>query len=462
MRSLEQRQHWRWEHVDAARRQPAAGVVQCVAGVVSAEADAVADAFYDRLLTDVEGREFLTTAVVHSRLRRALVDWLHSLFVARLDPTTHDTLGGQHEIGAVHARIGVPLTLVNWGLRLVKQELAIRVTRRLSNPGEVAAALGYVNEVLDIAADAMSEAYLANVVTTARHQQALSLFLAGNSLAVECERARSSLFNWHREVALALLSDTFDAIHTLRESELGLWLFHKAELTIAEPREAQDLRRVMDGLDRRVARHLAEVDPQDRSAHREFVRDLAPEVDTLSQLLSQLGERAVSVELGRDPLTRLLNRRYLPAILQHQLALSRREGTGFGLLMVDADNFKVVNDLHGHQIGDQVLARLAETLLGSVRASDFVFRYGGEEFLLVLPGVSWPSLERKAEQVLAAVRALTFADQSAPPFRLTVSVGGALFEGHPDYQQVVHRADRALGLAKEGGRDRVVLLRAEA
>ncbi len=460
MRAPDERQLFRLGHLGAAVHELGGEAAAGVAATVHAEAEEIVDALYERLLDDEEGRELLTTEVIQGRLRGSLADWLRSLFPTQVEPKSTVLLNRHHEIGTIHARIGVPMTLVNWGIRLIKRELSERVVSRLASPRAQLKVLRYVDEVLDIAADALSEAYLANVVTNARHHQALSLFLAGNSLAVECERARSGLFNWHRAVVLSLFSEDLTTIQPIRESELGLWLLHKAELTVADPQEAAGLRRAMDDIDRSIARYLADSDRHEPEVRRRFVSELEPRVERLAQSLAQLGERAVSVELGRDPLTRLLNRRYLPAIMQLQVTLSRREGSGFGLLMVDADEFKRVNDVHGHQVGDHVLARLAETLLGTVRSSDFAFRYGGEEFLLVLPGVSWTTLEHRADRILDAVRALSICDLTSQALRLTVSIGGAMYEGHPDYERVVHLADRALGLAKQGGRDRAVLLRA--
>lgn len=90
------------------------------------------------------------------------------------------------------------------------------------------------------------------------------------------------------------------------------------------------------------------------------------------------------MEGGRDPLTRALNRRFLPAILGREVTFAKENGTALSVMLVDIDHFKAINDRHGHQVGDEVLRQVAQVIVGNVRATDFVFRYGGEEFLIVL------------------------------------------------------------------------------
>lgn len=127
------------------------------------------------------------------------------------------------------------------------------------------------------------------------------------------------------------------------------------------------------------------------------------------------------------------------------------------MLLLDIDHFKRVNDQHGHDAGDRVLQSLASVLVNQMRASDFVFRYGGEEFLVVLGEVDVARAESIAEmlrQRVASADILLAANQS---IKITVSIGVAAFDGHPDYQRLVERADKALYDAKHGGRNRCVL-----
>ena len=123
--------------------------------------------------------------------------------------------------------------------------------------------------------------------------------------------------------------------------------------------------------------------------------------------------------------------------------------------MVDVDHFKTYNDTHGHTAGDEVLRKVAATIERSVRTSDVVYRYGGEEFSMLLPGASPEEAAHVAERVRAAVEAEEFPGQEMQPGgRLTISVGVAtLATGSGD--DIRERADQALYRAKESGRNQV-------
>jgi len=170
----------------------------------------------------------------------------------------------------------------------------------------------------------------------------------------------------------------------------------------------------------------------------------------------QMREQAVT-----DPLTGLYNRRYLRDFLERECLRARRSGANIAAIMIDVDHFKRVNDAHGHEAGDRVLTEIAAVLRRSVRGADFACRYGGEEFVLILPEASADLVRQRAEAIGAAVKQLPirFRGESLGP--TTVSLGVAVFpEDAGDADSLVRRADEAMYQAKEEGRDRVVLARA--
>lgn len=170
----------------------------------------------------------------------------------------------------------------------------------------------------------------------------------------------------------------------------------------------------------------------------------------------RLRERELTVLIGTDPLTGVANRRVFFERLEAELARSRRHGNPLSLLMVDVDHFKSINDRHGHQVGDIVLADLARGLREALRTADVVARYGGEEFAIILPEAGIDDATRAAERVRAAITALRFPSV-AEPVRVTVSVGVACMQPGEASDELVYRADAALLDAKRGGRDRVTL-----
>lgn len=160
----------------------------------------------------------------------------------------------------------------------------------------------------------------------------------------------------------------------------------------------------------------------------------------------------------RDPLTGLFNRRYLEETLSMEIERAKRNNVAFSIMMLDLDHFKRFNDTHGHEAGDAVLQALGRFLQRHVRGGDMACRYGGEEFTLILPGMSMEAARQRAEQLCDGIRTLNvdFKNQILGP--LTLSVGIATFPDHGESRQIVlEAADRALYQAKSDGRDRVVV-----
>ena len=158
-----------------------------------------------------------------------------------------------------------------------------------------------------------------------------------------------------------------------------------------------------------------------------------------------------------DPLTALLNRRAMEGQLQVEHARSSRHHDTYGLIMGDLDLFKHVNDTHGHDVGDEVLKELAERIQESVRIEDAVARWGGEEFLILLPATASEEALIVAEKIRRKVNEKAFPT-SAGPLAITLSLGVAVYNRDPEPAEVIKRADQALYRAKENGRNRVEIL----
>ncbi len=160
----------------------------------------------------------------------------------------------------------------------------------------------------------------------------------------------------------------------------------------------------------------------------------------------------------RDPLTGLFNRRYLEESLDRELRRATRNNTRIGLILLDLDHFKVLNDTYGHATGDQLLQELGGFLRGHIRGGDLACRIGGEEFLLLLPEASLEVTCQRAEEVLEGIRDLQIQNQPALSEPLTLSAGVAVFPEHGASRELLlQAADRALYRAKREGRNRLAI-----
>jgi diguanylate cyclase (GGDEF)-like protein len=156
----------------------------------------------------------------------------------------------------------------------------------------------------------------------------------------------------------------------------------------------------------------------------------------------------------KDALTGLLNRHALTHTLARESAEARRYNRPLSCLMVDLDSFKTINDTYGHATGDLVLRQIAAVLREAVRGTDTVFRYGGEEFLVLLPETDLNGAGALGEKIRAAAEGRFFGGSSRP-FGLTLSVGVASLSDEESGSDMVARADMALYRAKKRGRNRV-------
>jgi diguanylate cyclase (GGDEF)-like protein len=159
-----------------------------------------------------------------------------------------------------------------------------------------------------------------------------------------------------------------------------------------------------------------------------------------------------------DPLTGLFNRRYMEETLQRELHRAQRARRPMSVLMADVDGFKQQNDAFGHSAGDAVLRELGALLLRNLRKEDIACRYGGEEFVLVLPDAALENGARRAEQLRLAVKQMRVVHNDLTIGPVTISIGVSAFPEHgADAEALLRAADAALYLAKHQGRDRVTL-----
>lgn len=167
---------------------------------------------------------------------------------------------------------------------------------------------------------------------------------------------------------------------------------------------------------------------------------------------------ALCSQSTKDPLTGLYNRRYLQEMLEREIRRAIRSEQALGVLMLDLDHFKNFNDTYGHEAGDAVLRETAAFLVRSIRAEDFVCRYGGEEFVVVLPTADTRAAAARGERIRSKLRDLVVMHDGRSLGLITVSVGVAALPNHgTSEKELLQAADAALYRAKREGRDRVVV-----
>lgn len=218
--------------------------------------------------------------------------------------------------------------------------------------------------------------------------------------------------------------------------------------------EEGDMRRLAQALEMGVNDYL--IRPIDRN---ELVARVRTQLrrkrysDRLRQSLDMSAELAVT-----DQLTGLYNRRYMAGHLGTLIANAGASGRELSLLILDIDYFKSINDTHGHDAGDQVLREFAKRIVGNVRNVDLACRYGGEEFVVIMPDTDQSFAYMVAERVRQQVANQPFQIDKAPgEIRVTISIGVTTSEGKGDTAEaVMRRADEALYRAKRDGRNRVV------
>ena len=206
------------------------------------------------------------------------------------------------------------------------------------------------------------------------------------------------------------------------------------------------------------------VTPQNYALGTLCVVDFVPrelnskQLETLRILARQaMCQLELNLQAMRDPLTGLYNRRQLEEGLHREVLRARRIGAPVGVMAIDVDHFKRVNDTLGHEVGDIALRGIAEVLASCVREEDIACRAGGEEFVIILPGTGKTALRSRAEALRKTIEQARIPAGEGT-LKLTVSIGLASFPSYGDSGQAVLRAaDVALYKAKAAGRNRVIM-----
>ncbi|QIO08321.1 diguanylate cyclase [Acinetobacter lanii] len=407
--------------------------------------------FYKLMMAEQNASCFLTDEMVQSRLRSTLNTWLLDSFEVPFKQNFEDIVKKQLVAGEVHSRIGVPSWLIMHGMRQIKKKVMQFLKQdQVENALAVA---DYIVQILCFASEIMCRTYEAKVEVHNDVKHSYRLFSAMQDVAVQKDKQRGSLLDWENELMYKVFSDNTAIIHSkLSKSEFGLWFIHKAAYAFSSSDQVEvivDLIHKVDDLNDQI------IGEQNRSDALTYIQRIREKNRQILLLIEQLFQVAEYINSGNDSLTQLLNRRYLSTIVSREINLARKSQSSLTLLAIDADFFKKINDRWGHGAGDQALQMLADVIIENTRGSDYAFRIGGEEFLLLLVDTELSQAEVIAERIRRRVEESTVSANGGIHFSFTVSIGIAKYNGHPDYQRFLDAADTALYAAKHQGRNNV-------
>lgn len=432
-------------------------ISETVQSKVNAQAHDLADAFYSVMLRDSQALQFLNHDQVKTRLRASMVHWLQTLFADNASEQAQAIYAHQTKIGDVHARIEIPVSLVLKGARALKKHFynlldddqALEPTMRLL-------AGRHFGTKIDLAMECMSEAYTSSHARKTRSSEAYRLFSITENLSTEKEKQKAALLDWESQVMYETLLGTAAAgLPRLRESEFGLWFRHKGTHAFQGLPETDAISEAMQSVDETLIPLLAASRAKGERSE-EHVRELRDHAKNILFQLGNLFARSQELESGKDVLTRLLNRKFLPIVLSREIEFCRLQQRSFTVASIDIDYFKRINDTYGHEAGDIVIQQVATLLSNKCRGGDFLFRMGGEEFLMVLVDIDAQNALHFCERIRLSVKKLGIALPNDVTLNITVSIGVASYTGHPDYNFMLRAADKALYEAKNQGRDRVL------
>lgn len=438
-----------WQAVLAATPP---SVFQATKKLAQQYAAQLATSFYKHMLEDPAAAQFLSHEQVQSRLSSSMQRWIIKLLSLTSADDLQPILAQQKHVGDVHARIDIPVHLVLRGARVLKE-----TAHQLLNDHPLQKECSsFIATLVDMAMEVMSQAYSASIERSFRAEESYRLFSIAQNSAHEKDRQRAALFDWQNQTMFDLAMGLQGSqIGSLSSSEFGLWFRHKGAHAFEGSSEASAVETTINHIDT-VLLPMFNPPTDQLKPHQELLRDLHKQIRSIAYLIDTLFTQASELEGGRDVLTRLLNRKFLPVVMNKEISFARVNNKNFSVLMIDVDYFKNINDSYGHEAGDVVLQQVANLLSSSCRSGDYVFRVGGEEFLVLLVDIAPDKASKVAENLRALIEKEAFSLPDGTDLKLTVSIGVAEYAGHPDPQQLLNRVDKALYKAKNHGRNQIV------
>lgn len=419
------------EQADPLIRAKAAEIAVAHAHYLSIE-------FYRIVRIYPHAEEFLSNEQVERQLKSAMERWIINVLSAQVDDVER-LIQIQHTVAEVHARIGIPVEIVEMGFRVLKKILYPVIFSSDYSAAEKLQVYHFSINSIDIAMEVMTRAFTFSDSSASKEDENYRIFSLLENAEEEKERQIASILSWEIDIIYKVLLDSdLGSSLPLSQADFGLWFNHKGRhyfSGIAEVGHISRLIQDFDGIFNQTMRNTRNLN--NRSLRVKFLLQIRNTVSQIITLLRELFEEVSRHEVGMDVLTKLLNRRFLPTIFKREIAHANRTGTPLSVLIIDVDKFKEINDTWGHNTGDEILRKVSQAFYDNVRSSDYVFRYGGDEFIIVLTEASENETLRTAERIRSRVEKTKLKAANGEDIALSLSIGAAMFNGHPDYERLI-------------------------
>ncbi|WP_434636864.1 diguanylate cyclase [Klebsiella sp. I138] len=423
--------------------------------IAAEQSAALAARFYDFIFQDPDIARHLTYDLVQERLSRSLAVWVHDILTCEKDQL-QALAERQYHIGSIHARIGIPAEAVLRGARQLKAGLIehVRDNDKIDHSTGLAT-IHYAVMAINMAIEMMCHAYTLSHYRATRNEEAYRLYSLMDNVPMEYGKQQASLSGWENSAIFNIVSENKTDINgtLLSESEFGLWFRHKCVRYFNKNAQMKEITGLINQVDSLIAGWKSSEDSAEYKNTQGLLQNIHIHCQQISSQLGVIFSSLSQMQNGKDSLTSLLNRRYLPVVLKHEVTLAMEHELPMTVAIVDIDHFKEINDNWGHMVGDRAIKHVADLLSDNIRSSDYIFRYGGEEFLLVLVETGAAEAFALLERLRKSISQLPFNVGGETNIAITASIGYAVHTGHPDYNRLLRDADSALYVAKRNGRD---------
>ncbi|HCG3111365.1 TPA: diguanylate cyclase [Escherichia coli] len=353
------------EQADPLIRAKAAEIAVAHAHYLSIE-------FYRIVRIDPHAEEFLSNEQVERQLKSAMERWIINVLSAQVDDVER-LIQIQHTVAEVHARIGIPVEIVEMGFRVLKKILYPVIFSSDYSAAEKLQVYHFSINSIDIAMEVMTRAFTFSDSSASKEDENYRIFSLLENAEEEKERQIASILSWEIDIIYKVLLDSdLGSSLPLSQADFGLWFNHKGRhyfSGIAEVGHISRLIQDFDGIFNQTMRNTRNLN--NRSLRVKFLLQIRNTVSQIITLLRELFEEVSRHEVGMDVLTKLLNRRFLPTIFKREIAHANRTGTPLSVLIIDVDKFKEINDTWGHNTGDEILRKVSQAFYDNVRSSDY-------------------------------------------------------------------------------------------